>query len=873
MQVILTYPRIDFNALASVVLAGHLYPEAKIIIAGKTNPKVRDFIEVRKEQLPELLLDSDFKNEPVDLVVLVGVREPYRLGRFADYVTQPYIPVHIYDNHKATHQSILGDLEMVEEQGCTVTVLLKKIQEKGIELSEFEATLCLLALYEETGAFTYAGTTWEDIAAASAMVRSGGRLDAIVSVLSRRRFSEVQRSLISDLTASSITRNISGRQCLFMKAETDGHTDDLSVVADRIMELESCEVLFCAVNMGRRSYITARSQPGTLDVCAIVRELGGSGHSTSAFACVKQRSLDSLVEEIVSIAEARAPKVLTAAELMTSPVDSLELTKDLSVEEAAVKLRSMGHSAVCVCKEGCFFGMLSRADIDKAMDHGLGKIPVDTYVSSGAAALQLSTPVEEIRRILTEAPLGCAPVLDGKKLKGIVSRIDILRAMNFSTLSETSDNSGSFVPVEFVRLNSETLTLLKRCGEVGHAAGLKIFAVGGFVRDMLLHIASNDIDLVVEGNGMEFARILAAELGGTFKTHEAFGTAVVSLPDGLKLDVVTARTETYTRPAALPDVQGSTLKQDLYRRDFSINAMALQLDPESFGQLIDFFGARADLEKGVVRILHNLSFVDDPTRMFRAIKFEQRYGFHMDSNTEHLLKSAVGMGLVKMVTPERLGSEIWQIMQEPSPHSSIVRMDELQVLQALDSRLELDQEVRGHLENGEILAKEYADIIKSSNFSLGMYYLNILLLDTLPGEDIKAFVKKYALFPAISGRMLIVSKEKLAGLLNILADSAGDKFSIYKALSGLSDEAVLCLAAHSDNPKVREAVSIYERSLRSVEAPLRGSDLVKLGYRPGPDFSSILKWVLKEYLQERIADADGARAAVLENFPLPSGKK
>ena len=866
MQIILSHSRADFNALASLVLARRLYPNGEIYLVGHPDPKVREFTSQHGELL-HIHEEEDYQNEPVELVVLVGVREPYRLGRFADLVTQPYIPVHIYDNHRATHQSIVGDQERIEEQCSTVTVMLKVLKERDLTVTPNEATLCLLGLYEETDSLTYVGTTYEDIEMAAAMVKAGGSLGA-VALLSQRRLLPVQRRLIEQLLGNSQYITISGRHCLFVSAEIDEHIDDLSTVADHIMELENPEVLFCLINMARRSYVVARSLPASLDVFSIVRELGGAGHSSSAFACVKLRPLSQLSVEIQNIAHSRAPRLFTAGELMSSPVEEFDITKYDTVAKASDKLQKMSHSAVCVCQDGEFIGMLSRSDIDKAMGHGLGSAPVSTYVSRDCARIVPQTSFDAVRRTLSESPLGCAPVLENGRLIGIVSKSDILSALNTLASTNLNNNRDNFVPIEFVRLKSETLALLKRCGEIGAEVGLKIFAVGGFVRDMLLHISNNDIDLVAEGDGIAFAKVLADKLGGVCKVHETFATAQVSISSGLKLDVVTARTETYTRPAALPDVQGSTLKQDLFRRDFSINAMALQLHPDYFGQLIDFFGARSDLEKGVVRILHNLSFVDDPTRIFRAIKFEQRYGFHMDRNTVHLLRSAVNMGLIKMVTPERLGNELWQILQEPSPLNSLKRLDELQVLTALDQRLELDQKAREHLEGIELLSREYADVIAKENWNLPLVYLNVLLLDALPAEDIKKFMQIHALFPSSVQKMLILDKQKLQNFIDKLSDEDISNVEIVHELYHFSGEGILCLLAQSDNKNLKKHVDKYVYSLRFVEPLLKGADLIALGYHPGPKFANIMKWSLEEHLEGRLQNSEQAKQAVLSVFPL-----
>ena len=170
------------------------------------------------------------------------------------------------------------------------------------------------------------------------------------------------------------------------------------------------------------------------------------------------------------------------------------------------------------------------------------------------------------------------------------------------------------------------IQLLQSIGEVADKLDFNAFAVGGFVRDLLMKKTNLDLDIVIEGDGIAFAKALAAHLGGRYRTHERFKTAVVLMPDDFKIDIATARLEYYEYPAAMPMVELSSIKLDLYRRDFTINAMAIQLNQEHFGTLIDFFNSQNDLKQKSIKVLHNLSFVEDPSRIFRAVRFEKRNG-------------------------------------------------------------------------------------------------------------------------------------------------------------------------------------------------------------------------------------------------------
>src|SRR4029077_16040913 len=187
---------------------------------------------------------------------------------------------------------------------------------------------------------------------------------------------------------------------------------------------------------------------------------------------------------------------------------------------------------------------------------------------------------------------------------------------------------------------------------------------GGTVRDILLGEPGFDVDVAVEGDAIGLARAIAKQLAGRVREHEKFGTAVVLYGDDQRVDVVTARTEFYDAPAALPTVEHASIRDDLRRRDFTINAMAASLRGGDFGRLLDPFGGRRDLVAGRIRVLHNLSFIDDPTRILRGIRYENRYGFRMDEHTARLARGCIEMGLVGDLSSERLRDELELLLSE-----------------------------------------------------------------------------------------------------------------------------------------------------------------------------------------------------------------
>ena len=227
------------------------------------------------------------------------------------------------------------------------------------------------------------------------------------------------------------------------------------------------------------------------------------------------------------------------------------------------------------------------------------------------------------------------------------------------------------------------------------------YLVGGGVRDLLRGARAVDLDLAVEGDARMVARALAERLGGVAREHERFGTAVVKA-DGLSVDLATTRRETYPEPGALPDVEAATLGEDLERRDFTINAMALGLTGDDLGHLYDPSGGVADLRAGTIRVLHERSFVDDPTRLLRALRYEARLGFRMDPDTELLSRDAATEGGLRTVSGARVRDELMDLLGELEAPSAVARMRELGIDRAIHTAMEAEPELVASAALGDV---------------------------------------------------------------------------------------------------------------------------------------------------------------------------
>ncbi|MGE5843989.1 MAG: CCA tRNA nucleotidyltransferase [Syntrophaceae bacterium] len=247
------------------------------------------------------------------------------------------------------------------------------------------------------------------------------------------------------------------------------------------------------------------------------------------------------------------------------------------------------------------------------------------------------------------------------------------------------------------RLSPALQDVLLEAGTLAREMGYRAYIVGGAVRDVLMGLQSLDVDIVAEGEGIRFARSLAGRLRARVKSYERFGTATLTFPDGTKVDIATARTETYERPAALPRVTPGSIRDDMFRRDFTVNAMAVSLMPGDFGRLLDDFGGYRDIRQRRIRALHERSFIDDPTRIFRAVRFEKRLDFRIVRSTEQWIAEALSRPLLEELEDYRIATELRLILGEPDPAGMLRRLSDLGIIERLKGRPAREKELEVQL--------------------------------------------------------------------------------------------------------------------------------------------------------------------------------
>jgi tRNA nucleotidyltransferase (CCA-adding enzyme) len=510
-------------------------------------------------------------------------------------------------------------------------------------------------------------------------------------------------------------------------------------------------------------------------------------------------------------------------------------------------------------------GIISRNIIEKALYHGLGQLPISEYMHTEYEGATPDTSVTEVQEYIVGHDRRLMPVFDGDDLVGVITRTNLLRYIYSG--EDLYDLARENLPVrsrDVERLMQKSLSprvveILRDLGGIGQELYLPVYVVGGFVRDLMLGIENDDVDVTVEGNGILFAETFAREYGGRVKSHQKFGTAVIIMQDGFKIDVASTRLEYYSSPGALPTVERSSLKMDLYRRDFTVNTLAIRLNSQEFGHLIDYYGGQKDLQERLIRVLHNLSFVEDPTRVFRAVRFEQRLGFHIAKHTENLIKSAVKMDLLEKVGGKRLLTELVHILLEKEPLRAVERMNDLGLLAFISPKLRLFAANRRVLEEARKIVSWFELLfIDWRGEKWAVYFL--ALCDSLTDEEFRDTCLRLSVSEHYRER-LFEMRRKAGATLETMQKRAVrgpevKRSEIYHWLAGLPVELLLYMMSRTESDRVKKFISLYFTQLMNIRCSVTGRDLQELGVPPGPQYREILDQVLDARLNDLLESRD-----------------
>jgi tRNA nucleotidyltransferase (CCA-adding enzyme) len=859
MEIIVSHLASDFDSFAGMVAAKKIFPSAEIILPSSLNQNVREFIALHEDDLPAFTEVSDIDLEDVTKVILIDTRIASRLGHVNKVFDNPDIKIITIDHHQKSLEDLKKGKDFYKKVGSTTTILVQKIIKRKINISQVEATLFMLGIYEDTGNFSYPGTSPLDFEVSSFLMKNGANL-FVISKFLNIALSKEQHDLLEKLIFNSWKIKVNEKEILFSKEISENFIEGLSVLTRKLALVEESDVVFCWVKMKEKIYLVGRSDDKDVDISKILLPFGGGGHKLAASTVIKDIDFEKIQNILTASLKKNIKNPLVSKNIMTFPVkvvgenDSIAYTGEL--------LKKYGHSGIPIVNpEGVLTGIITRKDIDRAIKHGLSHAPVKGFRSGDIITAAPETTLEEIQRLMIENGVGRIPILSRNKLLGIITRKDLLRSLNykesgnFSNKASLSDNT-DFFKIDIKKrmkmlLPLEIENILDIVSNLAKELRYEVYLVGGIVRDILLNKQNLDIDIVVEGSGINFSNKLADIINSKLWTHKKFKTSVIVLKNKMHIDVATARVEYYDKPAALPDVEEANIKQDLYRRDFTINSMAISLNKSNFGELIDYFGGRRDLKRKRIKIMHKLSIIEDPTRIFRAVRFEQRFSFKIDSQTESLIKNAIDMEIISKLTGVRIRDELIAIFEEDQPWKPLKRLYEYGALHKININAEINAKFENKLKK---ILDGYNDLKSFYGENIKKWRLIFSIL--LSGLYEEEFTKWCSEMKVKKKDTDIVSKtiSDLPDLKKKLTSAKFKNSQLYLLLRNAVPELQAILYSAGSN--IKKNILHYAHDLKDISLDIKGENLMEMGFKHGPEIGRALDFLLALKLDGKIKNAE-----------------
>ncbi|MBO8161585.1 MAG: CBS domain-containing protein [Thermosipho sp. (in: Bacteria)] len=818
MKVVTTHRNPDFDGFAAAYAFKKLNPDFEIVVSGSFQQNLEEFIKLYDFHF---LYENDLTEE-IDELVIVDNSLVNRVGEKIISLSKN-AKIIIYDHHPDI-KNISENFDVnVFRVGAVTTYFVNELRKKNVPLKEQEANLLAIAIYEDTGNFLYNTVSPLDFEAAKYLIETGANVDIIHEFITLELNTE-QMNLLRTLELNLETFVVDDYEIAISKAEIEKFIGGLNIIASKLWDFVNVETIIVVTRMGKKTYIVGRTKNPDLSIKKLMEYFNGTGHERAASATLVNVSMDEVIFKIKEKISSCITPLLRAKDIMSYPVRTILANE--TIKKAYEIMQITGHGGLPVVEKNKLVGIVTRKAVDKALNHGLGERPVKSIMNTNLITVDEDSSVQKVREIMLESDIGRVPVLDKHKiLIGIITRSDLLRATNserkFRFVVKKEDTE-DVRKIMLERLPKRLINLLRLLGEYGEELNMPVYVVGGFVRDLLLGIENFDLDIVVEGDGLEYAKYVKEQLDASMVSYEKFLTASIFFKDGYRIDIATARTEYYERPAELPLVDISTIKKDLYRRDFTINAMAIKLNLGNFGVLYDFFGSREDLKNGVIRVLHNLSFVEDPTRIIRAVRFEQRFGFKIDSETKKLLEKTLEEGYLEKVTGQRIRQEIEKILEERNPLKAIKRLANLKILNHVFPKTYYTRLMEEKLER---MFRAFPNLYEIFGKINKFYAVLRVLLEFYDEQTLKEVSKKYGI-PKKFADDLKSTERKVGEIKKIIENNS--KFSeLYVMLGKPTSETAAHISAYLKETEQKYFFEYLRRVFSTKLTKVSGEYLIK----------------------------------------------
>lgn len=905
MDLILCHTTADFDTLGAAVGLTRLHPGARIVLTGGAHPTVKEFLALHRDEYA-LIERRSVSADQIRSLIVVDTQSRDRLGKAAEWLDLPDVKRVIYDHHLHARSDIEANERYVEAVGATTTLITEQLQHRLISLNGLEATVMALGIHVDTGSLTYDHTTVRDAAALTWLMQQGANLGAIAAYVEPGLSPQLQ-DLLTLALETLHTETIHGYCLSWVLLPVEGHIPGLSGLASSLLGLMDCDGLLLGATYptgeagDTRTTVIGRwqgpSATQSVNLGTLFQTYGGGGHARAAALTLRGVNSQDLLNQLLQDLRRQIPHPPIAQDLMSSPVRTIR--PETTIADAQRLMLRYGHSGLSIVDaQEQLVGIISRRDIDIALHHGFSHAPVKGYMTPNLKTITPNTSLPEIEALMVTYDIGRLPVLENGRLVGIVTRTDVLRQLHQEKAIGGQWHAGDRtqfcpLPQEMQRIlrgrvSSPLWDVLMTAAEEAEQRGWQLYLVGGAVRDLLLaaptqSLLLKDIDLVVdgfhrstdEGAGVELAQSLQARYPASrLQIHGRFQTAALVWHndpqlDSLLIDIATARTEFYPYPAANPEVEASSIRQDLYRRDFTINALAIRLSAPRSGELLDFFGGLLDLHDRQIRVLHANSVIEDPTRIFRAVRFAVRLGFHIEPQTQEYIHHAIASGIYHRVQEEvdrtpalqtRLRRELKLILEAPYWKSAIQLLSELGALRCLHPSLEMSDRLWHQLRLVDRWLKRF-----DQHHPLEHWQMLLETLITTLAPDLREPIALNLQLPADSIQRLSTFAATLTEVETQLP-TCDRPSQIVKRLEPFDLPMLLLLAIHVPRAQ-RRLIWRYLTNWATVKPPLDGNDLKNMGYKPGKLFKPMLDALRAATLDGVVGDRPTAEEYVRSHFP------
>lgn len=822
MEIITTHTYYDFDALASLCVAHKLFPTATIILPKDGETNARAFVPHYPHLIPQYHLSPE-EAETITTLILVDTRDPHKIDSHIHIL--PNMRTVVFDHHERTAHDLVPDEAHIKRCGATTTLLLQEFFRRGLSLSQDEALLCLLGIYEDTGMLTYPTTTKRDITIAHHL-RNEYAIDMhTVEEYLAIHLHPTQRDALRTLQHNERVYRFGSFSVAFSYVVNDALWNFASVV-HAYRESHAHVAMFCLFQHKGKVHIVGRSRSKRFPILFALKHFGGGGHATAASATVHTHNHSAVLDELRDLFFKKT--------LFRIPVSAFGIPLVADAEKHGVEWVTMNrvHYAVLSDEKE----RLARWDI---------RMP-RTCLTYPVVALTGTHTLGAVYRVLSQSP--CVFIVGEGEEKIFFTHEQCARFVE--------DVMGTPHTHCFKKIPERFQTIAGHVSNAAYTMGVRIYLAGGCVRDAEMGQEVRDMDCVVSGgDGIEFAKTFAHAVNAPCIGFPRFRTAKITYSDE-EIDIATTRQETYPHPAALPVVTQGSMYTDCKRRDFTINAMALLLHKDT-PLLVDFFGGQHDCTQRVVRVLHNLSFVEDPTRMYRAIRFMARLHCALDVHTARLLTHALSTHLYTRISHQRFKEEIKALLSETETVRVISLMQRYAMIRHIHPTIVVNKRLVHAV--GECLFLVFVHIQDVTYYPWLVFLM--VLCDSLSDGETQTVCTRLSLTARETAILMAHTQAKRSMKQLKHARTTSDAYTL---LNPLPIEALIYLLAKTTNARVKKHIFNYLAKARRIKPHITGHTLKEVGIAEGRHFRDILHAVHHAKLDGKIHTYEEEMAFVHE---------